>query len=595
VYEVNRRSVANYSQEDSYVSRLMRNVYTVRAANGTYQYLTPQNGGRLATENRQGDFWTARAQVDFTRTIAGKHDVVFLAGLEFRETNAKGTRNLFLGWDDQLQSHSTTSVDFNALWLINNTSWYAAPYPARQFVYTPLIRDVIGPIVETRTRNGSGYANFTYTYDNRFNVFGSLRKDYADVYGLATEFRGSPFWSVGASWNLHNEEFIKGINKVNILKLRTSYGFTGNIYEGATSYMTATTGQTNSYTGQPRATIESPGNPELSWERTGTINIGVEFMLFDHRLRGVFDWYNKKSDKLFSRKTLETTKGFTSLIMNLADMKNNGVELTLAYDWFRAKSQNGFSWTTSATGSYNKNEITYVETQYSTAYSVINGRFMKGYPISAMFSYRFAGLTEKGSQSWYAENGNIIPGVNIQNNTPGSVYYSGQADPKYTFAVENQWKWNGFSLNMMLVYYGGHHLRANQIQMSWNPTDAPVRSWYIDAWTPTNTNTIVPGIWQHDAGEGSQPAVQNATDIFVHPADFLKIRNLVFGYDLPRGMVSKIGFNSLSLRFQIDNLPTVWMKNSIGFDPERVVVQAPNVVAGVTLPTCYIFGLNFRF
>lgn len=589
VYEVNRQSVANNSEEDSYVMRLMRNVYTAQNPNGTYRYLLPPNGGKLATENRQGDHWTARAQVNFNRVIADVHAVDFLAGIEFRETNTKGVRNLYLGWDDQLQTQATTTVNYNELWLINNTSNtspFAPSYPARQFIFTPLIQNAINNIPEIRHRNSSGYANITYTYDRRYNLFASIRKDYADVFGLATAFRGSPFGSVGLSWNLHHEGFMNRFRELNTLKLRTSYGYTGNIYQGATSFMTATTGQTNTNTGLPRATIESPGNPELSWERTGTINIGTEFTAFNHRLRGVLDWYNKKSEKVFSNQTLESTTGFSSLPMNMANLKNNGIELTLAYDWLRPQNRDQLSWTTSSTASWNKNEVTKVEIQANSAFQVVNIGYKEGSPVRSLFSYRFAGLTEEGVQSWYAEDGRIIPTVTIQSAAPGSVYFTGQADPKYTFAMENRLAWRGVSLNLMMVYYGGHHMRANPVQINISPGAAPVRSWYLDAWTPTNTDTNIPGIWQYNVANSTQPAVQNNTDIFVHAADFFKIRNLVLGYDLPRQTISRVGLNGLSFRFQIDNLPALYKSNDIGVDPETL---------GLRLPTNYVFGLNFRF
>lgn len=598
VYEISRQSEINNSEADSYLMRLMRNVYTVKNTNGTYRYMTPQTGGRLATENSQGNNWTARGQVNFSRVFKNVHNVDFLAGVEFRENNTKGTRNLYLGWDDQLQSQSTTTVNYAELWNVNNTTFYAPGYPARQFIFTPFIENAIAVnnaltfgvpgnnLSEIRRRNASGYANMTYTYDRRYNVFGSIRKDYADVYGLATEFRGAPFGSVGLSWNLDQERFMEKYRQVNLLKLRGSYGYTGNIYQGATSYMTATTGQSNSNTGLPRATIESPGNPELSWEKTGTINVGVEFMLFDSRLRGVFDWYNKKSEKVFSNQTLDVTKGFTSLIMNMANVKNNGLELTLAYDWFRSKDRNGFSWTTSGIGSWNKNEVTRVEVQANNAYQIVDIGYKQGYPVRSLFSYKFAGLTDKGVQSWYAEDGRIIPEVGIQVATPGSVYFTGQADPKYTYAMENQLSWKGFSLNLLMVYYGGHYMRANPVQISGSPAGGPVRSWYLNAWTPTNTNTNIPGIWEFNNSGGTQPAVQNNTDVFVHAADFLKIRNFVLGYDLPRASVSKIGLNNLRLRFQVNNLPALWKSNDIGIDPETL---------GIRLPTSYVFGINFNF
>lgn len=598
VYEVNRQSEINNSEADSYLMRLMRNVYTVKNTNGTYRYMIPQTGGRLTTENIQGNYWTARGQVNFSRVIKDVHNIDLLAGVEFRETNTKGTRNLYLGWDDQLQSQSTTTVNYNELWNINNTTFYAPGYPARQFIFTPFIENAIAVnnaltfgvpgnnLSEIRRRNASGYANMTYTYDRRYNVFGSIRKDFADVYGLATEFRGAPFGSVGISWNLDKERFMSKYNDINLLKLRASYGYTGNIYQGATSYMTATTGQVNSNTGLPRATIESPGNPELSWEKTGTINIGTEFMLFDSRLRGVVDWYDKKSEKVFSNQTLDVTKGFSSLVMNMASLKNNGLELTLAYDWFRPKDRNGFSWTTSGIGSWNKNKVTRVEVQANNAYQIVDIGYKEGYPVRSLFSFKFAGLTQNGVQSWYAEDGRIIPDVGIQVATPGSVYFTGQADPKYTYALENQLSWRGFSLNLLMVYYGGHHMRANQVQINGVPGASPVRSWYLNSWTPANTNTNIPGIWQYNNSGGTQPAVQNNTDIFVHAADFLKIRNFVLGYDLPGTAVSRIGLTNLRLRFQVNNLPALWKSNKIGIDPETL---------GIRLPSSYVFGVNFNF
>ncbi|WP_256006768.1 SusC/RagA family TonB-linked outer membrane protein [Pedobacter deserti] len=596
VYEVNRRSEINNSEADSYLMRLMRNAYTVRDNNGSYRYLIPQTGGRLATENSQGNFWTGRGQANFSKVIKDVHSLDVIAGLEFRETNTKGFRNLYLGWDDQLQSQSTTAVNYNDLWNINSTSFYAPGYPARVFLFNPFIQDAItlnvpgNDLTEVRRRNASGYANVTYSYDRRYNIFGSVRKDFADVYGLATEFRGAPFGSVGLSWNLNNENFMEKYTFLNLLKLRGSYGFTGNIYQGATSYMTATTGLSNNNTGLPRASIESPGNPELSWEKTKNVNLGTEFMLFDSRLRGVLDVYKKDSEKVFSNQTLEVTKGFNSLVMNMANVTNNGVELTLAYDWFRARDRSGLSWTTSGTASWNKNEVSRVEIQANGAYQVVSIGYKQGYPVRSLFSYRYAGLTAAGTQSWYTEDGRIIPDVGIQTASPGSVYYTGQADPKHTYALENQLSWKGFSLNLLMVYYGGHHMRANQVQINMSPTAspaaAPVRSWYLNAWTPTNTDTNIPGIWEFNAAGGSQPAVQNNTDIFVHAADFLKIRNFVLGYDVPQTSVSKIGLSNLRLRFQVNNLPALWKSNDIGVDPETL---------GIRLPTSYVFGVNFNF
>ncbi|MFR7812825.1 MAG: hypothetical protein ACLU4N_28300, partial [Butyricimonas faecihominis] len=159
------------------------------------------------------------------------------------------------------------------------------------------IEPYIGLVPEEYHRYASGYANITYTYDNRFNAFASFRKDYADLFGANAKFRGKPLWSVGASWNLSNEAFLQETVWVSSLKLRTSYGVTGNIYQGATSYMTASTGNVNPYTLKPQASISSPAIPlEVGKTRVERESISS----LEHRLRGSLDYYYK-GDGYFSR------------------------------------------------------------------------------------------------------------------------------------------------------------------------------------------------------------------------------------------------------------------------------------------------------
>ena len=437
--------------------------------------------------------------------------------------------------------------------------------------------------------------NVTYTYDNRYNAFASFRKDYADLFGANAKFRGKPLWSVGASWNLNREAFMQDIVWLNNLKLRVSYGGTGNIYQGTTSYMTASTGTTNRYTKQPMAKVESPANPNLKWEKTSTINVGIDFSLFDHRLRGSVDWYNKKGSDIFSQKTLEPTKGFSSMNMNMADMTNNGVEMIVSSDLFRAKKEGGFTWTASLTASYNKNKITKMELQTMRAMELTSSGFKEGYPTSALFSYRYAGLNQEGvgerqdelgQPMYWTEDGRKVFSIDIQMEPTGALVYSGQSDPKVTLAMNNSFHYKGFSLNFMMVYYGGHKMRCRQYAPVWrlNPI-YPMADYYLDAWSPTNTDTDVPGIgeWCYTA---TTTSVYLDTDIFVQPADFLKIRNLTLGYDVPREVVHAIGLNNLQVRFQIDNLPALWKKNKVGIDPETM---------GIRKQMTYVLGLNFNF
>ena len=590
-YESIRSNSNRLSEADSYLMRMMRNAYTRKDANNSWEYMIPETGGRLVSENYKADFWTARGQLNYSRTFADMHSIVFLTGLEFRQTRSKGSRSMFLGYDDQLQIQNTANLNFRDLrdWKIN--PYY---YDTNTESFFGLISGGIGiDPSEQYHRFASGYANITYTYNGKYNLFGSFRKDYADVYGLNSKYRGSPLWSIGTSWLASGEEFMKNIEWINYLKARGSYGITGNIVQGVTSYMVANTSvPVNNYTQQPRAVINTPANPYLTWEKTTTTNFGIDFSLFNNRLRGSLDWYYKKANDVWALKTLEPTSGFNQMWLNMASLHNNGVEVALAYDWFHGVDRNGFTWNTSLTMAYNNNNVDYVESLDKTAGALVgNNKHMEGYPTSSMWSYRFGGLTEDGQRRYLDSNGAKLSGNEISGKDPDAVIYSGQREPKVTMGVDNTFYYRGFNLSIMAVYYGGYKMRCLQTNALSLPVGAnnpgPMPSYLLRAWTPENPNTDVPGTFQNSKNLNAEGGGQyNYLDIYVQDADFIKIRNIVLGYDLPRNLTGKLGMQNINVRFQVDNLKPLWTKNSVGIDPET---------GGITLPTSFILGLNLSF
>ena len=587
VYESNRNTVDWMASQDSHVMRTMRNAYYYQTADGTIKNYVPTTGGMLRTTNTNGRYWTARGQLNYSKTF-GKHDIMAIAGLEFRETKQTGSKALLLGYDDQLQTSSTHTIDFATLSTMNYAPYFfgaSGGYPASQFVFNPYIKEGMGIVTEQHHKYASGYFNLTYTYDEKYNVFGSFRKDYADVYGLNAKFRGTPLWSVGAGWLIHNEDFMKDNKWINFLKLRASYGVTGNIYQGATSYMTASSGSLNSLTNLPYGTIESPANPNLKWEQSRTTNIGIDFGLLDNRLRGSIDYYNKVGKDIFSNRTLDPTTGFTSMFVNMASMRNRGIELQVTYDWFRAATRKGWSWTTNFTMSHNKNVITSVENPSTRAYQLTDNPYVEGYPSSALWSYRFAGISdqkgEKGQTLWYIEDGG--KSHNASSKSTSIMEYSGQSEPKVIMGMDNSVRWNGFSFSILMAYYGGHMMRALAETETFGVPATAINSYFLNAWTPENpTNT--PGIGRYaSTAVGSEPGY---SDISIHHADFLKIRNIVFGYDFPQQWIKHLGMNRLTLRFQIDNPKYLWVANSVHVDPETL---------GLRNPSSFIFGLNVNF
>ena len=588
VYETDHTTAEQLYSADSHPARVLKDAYAqYDASTGTVSYPIMGTGGLKHTTNTDGRYWTWRGQANYVKTF-GKHSVNALAGLEFRETKYKGTNSLMVGYDEQLQTANTSTINFGELRDMERSPYFMnGQFYTNQFAFEPYIANAMDPITEVRHRYASGYANLTYTYNDRYNVFASYRKDYADVYGLNDKFRGKPLWSVGGAWNIDQEDFMKPVKWINFLKLRISYGSTGNIYQGATSYLTATTGQLNYYTNLPYASIESPANPNLSWEKTYSTNIGIDYSFWDNRVRGSLDYYHKRSEDVFSYRSLDPTTGYTSMFVNAASMRNNGIELQLTAEWFRPTSLKTFGWDTSLTFAHNSNKVTDVDNPASYAYELIETPYKEGYPASAIWSYRFAGIDDgtygaAGTTLWYGNDNTISHGV--ASASPDILEFSGQTEPKVVMGLDNRFHFYGFTLAVMMAYYGGHKMRALAETETFAGTYGPIASYFLNSWTPENpTNT--PGWGQYSSSSlGSEPSYSN---ISVRKADFIKIRNIVLGYNMPKEWIRSLGINRLNLQFQINNPCFIWRANKVKVDPETLTSNN-----GVSLPASYVFTLN---
>ena len=159
--------------------------------------------------------------------------------------------------------------------------------------------------------------------------------------------------------------------------------------------MTASSGDINSTTNLPVASISSPANPDLRWEQNRTTNVGLDYGFMSYRLRGSLDYYVKTGKDIFAPITLDPTTGFSSMVANVASIRNNGIELAIGYDWFVPGNRRGFSWTTNLTVTYNKNKVLEVENPATRAYGLVSLPYKTGYPVNALWAYRFAGIDDR--------------------------------------------------------------------------------------------------------------------------------------------------------------------------------------------------------
>ena len=583
----------SHYEAESYEMRHLYNLYT--STNGTHNM---PDGGMLRTATSEGAYYTFRAQTDFSRTFASKHQVEALLGFEFREQHYKTGGTLLVGYDESSQTNNMGTANFGQLKNLEGSTSALGTY--YQMYGAPEGNDFTTSDILHRFY--SIYFTGGYIYDSRYAATLSYRVDKTDLFGADPEFRGRPLWSVGASWNVQNEQFMNDVKWIDALKLRVSYGLTGNIAQNFSSFLTATVG-VNDINGARYATLNTPPNDQLRWEKTASLNFGLDFAVLKGRLTGSFDYYYKKGTDLLTTTDLDPTTGWRNLTINNGELSNTGIELQLNGEILRARSRQQVGINAAFSIAYNQNEVTAVNHLPTTGMEALGyGTFHQGYPVHSLFSYRFAGMKEQKSVQyfgWYDHNDEAhYSSLDSEEFTPADIVYSGSLDPKVSASFTPSVSWQGFTLSAMFAYYGGHVMRARSEDWTYDGSAYGYRNLatveyvpesYLNYWTQEDYLNFPANGY---AGSTNVVGYYQFLDANVLPADYLKLRNVVLGYDFPKFVCRLLHLQSLRLRAQVNNLWT-WTRNDLDIDPE-----ATNPFGGNTslrTPRSYTMSLNVEF
>ena len=321
-------------------------------------------GNIYFTENQFSNAYNFRQQLDFNKTFADKHDLTVIAGTEARRSKIEYSNNTLYNYDPAMLSFELVDAKMlsNLTGKLISGNYF---YPSNMTYLKELTNSFL-----------SFYGNAGYTYEDKYTATGSLRWDRSNLWGTNSKYQNKPIWSVGASWNVNKESFFN-VSWVNMLKLRLSYGIGGNIAKLNAPYMTANYSQ-NTTVGGLQGNINSRPNPQLSWEKTTTTNIGADFSILQGRLNGSIEYYNKKGEDLLANTMGVPTEGwgYSTYKINNGGMRNRGVEVTLNGDIIRTKD---FTWNASLLYGYNKNKVTYVNVKAPVYYLQLD--YPDAYPI----------------------------------------------------------------------------------------------------------------------------------------------------------------------------------------------------------------------
>lgn len=584
-YEYGRTDGKNMYDIDSYYVRDLYNTYsTLNPATGLYESYLPAGGVFTDTGNKY-DSYNLRGQADFNRTF-GKHTISAIAGTEVISSTT-----------DVIPS--VTRYGFNKnTYSVLSTPDYVTRKPNIFGVNSLMPYQGLGALSQFIERYFSAYANASYTFNNKYSITGSFRTDATNYQTKETREKFSPFWSVGGSWIMTQENFLKDVKWLNMLKIRASIGIAG-VSAGKNNNSTVTTLKTYpgniTYTNnEPFSVIAMRGNPSLTWEKSRTLNIGVDFDLFGSRLYGSIDYYNKYSYDVLAKATVPViSQGTDSANYNNAKVSNKGIEISLNSN---IRIAGDLRWSGNLNIAYNTNKI--LEYNVTSQSPILNMDYLKGYPIDAITVAKLKGYTKEGFVILQGKDGKDETLVDYTSSHLGDqierqngmtlddhnyFYYLGTSTPKYEMGFTNRFTYKGITLSFLITGRFNYWVYKNQIfdyNMN-NPYFSKEldRSFkvYDEGYANQKKYVAFPLYNDENANVFTAAHAYNYTynmqlkniDSY-QKGDHLRLQEVYLGYELPTKLLDKQRVvKSATIYLQGSNLGLIYSSKK-GFDPDYV-------------------------
>ncbi len=433
------------------------------------------------------------------------------------------------------------------------------------------------------------------------SVLGQAKYDWLDRYllNVTARYDGSSrfgedrrwglFYSGSVAWVLSSEPFMAwSTDYVDDLKLRLSYGSTGNT-DGISDFAARQLfGSGGAYYGQPALRPTGLGNNVLTWESAETINLGLDWTILGGRLYGAIDAYRRDTKDLLLQRTLPTDSGFSSLLENVGSIRNTGLEIELGSVLV---DQGGFQWTTDFNIGFHRNEI--LELSGGADYLDVSGwgLLFKGESLGAYFLYEFAGVNPAdGRPMFYDRDGNIVYQVRASIED-GDRRIVGDPTPDYFGGWNNRLSYGGFTLDALLQFNMGQ--LTNDLQSSFYEGNFMrgfgMTESSFDRWQRPGDITHIEAGQNFSAYPQRTSGLTTASTRYLQDASYVRLKNVRLSYSLPTSVTNNIGLNGASIYVQGTNLVT-WT-NYTGADPEMV---GSNTVI-YPQPRSYTTGLQIGF
>lgn len=556
-----------------------------------YKQSVLPHGGELNMEENRNTNYMLTNTLDYTRRFGTHHYVSVSLIQEMRSNMYRGFSETTYGYLPGRGKKVTlppAMIETGGTQMIAN----------RLYAYNFIKYNVVD-----RTANYLSFAGAaTYMYDNRYVLNASIRSDATNRFGQDKSARYQPVWSIGLRWNAVNEPWMQDQDLISALSLRFSYGFQGNVAENIgpdlITVIPTDYGGLDPTTGEYVLKVKYPPAPGLKWEKSKSLNYGLDFGFFNNKITGVFEYYHKKGTDIITSHNVAYENGVTSMPMNSGEMLNYGWEVSLSFVPVRTRD---FIWNLSVNTSKNYNKVQTRLEANDYWYKAVSGTLDQyGYPVTSFWAFRFTELDPDTGMPVFDLTGEDTAEAKL--NAVKYMKYMGKLDPDLSAGLTTSFQYKNIRVSSSFtLQVGGKKFLSNLY--SSDITNLSGLNEYqnlpkdlVDRWRKPGDelNTNIPVLPQRNnvsrdvAGRTlTWMQMYNYSDIRVVNASFLRCQNINISYSMPEKLIRNWA-GGMSLSFTMSNPFIIASKDYKGKDPEVASGRQP-------ITRTYNFGLSVNF
>ena len=604
-----------YGEESNYIAQLRMDDKSESSSQCPF-------GGEITTNSTRNGSYTARLQADWSHFWDKKeiHFTNLSAGYELSSSKYNSTQATERGYmKERGGAFFDPGEDYDKYTEYFN--WQAQNYPK----YSQKLTNMM-----------SFYFTLTYSYKDRYIFNVNSRADWSNAFGDRSNEKLFPVWSLSGRWNM-TEDIVANVHWIDNLALRLSYGIQGNMQNDQPTKLIIEKGGYNDSKGGYISTIYKFPNPDLKWEKTYSLNVGLDFSFLKDKITGSLAFYYKKTVDAFLNKTVCNVNGVNSYVVNEGDIENKGMEISLNFTPFNqsmtANGKRGFVWRFDPQIGQTLNKLLNEQLHKNdktlqdepTVGMYLDGSIqLAGTPLNTFFSYKYKGLDNEGKPTFYdleEERAEELD-AKYKNMTKQEVWESvleesGSRMPTIQGGFSNYFGYRDFSLSLNFTYSLGNKIRLLRLASGEYSAVCPtpiqnLRKEFVNRWRNPGDEKItdIPALdvtgekdkgWWYDTKYRNNWQPGNGQDIYsmyddsnlrVASGNYLRLTSASLRYVLPREAAKKLGISSAYFSVSGTNLFTIQSKALKGQTPEQ---SGTSDVANISIRPKVSVSMNITF